>query len=62
MEEKAKTTSWSLAPCDKKQEVAVSLLSSLCTIGDNSWIDGLVVPTAKPRYVKGKVPTWHPKP
>jgi len=45
----------------RKFEVAVSLLSIWLTSGAKSTIFGLVVPIGTPRYVKSKLPTWHPK-
>ena len=49
-----------LPPWARKDELALSLLSMLSTSGMRSMILGLVVPTGRPRHVKGKDPTLQP--
>jgi hypothetical protein len=49
MELKAEEISCSLAPWDKKIDVAVNLLSSPLTMGRRSLMHGLVVPKGSPK-------------
>jgi hypothetical protein len=44
-----------------RDEMPDSLLSNLETNGIRSLTDGLVVPRGRPKYVKGKLSTLHPK-
>ena len=61
IEEITELRSCNLPPWERNYELAVSLLSMQSTKGMKSAILGLVVPTGKPRYVNGKVPTLQPK-
>ena len=47
--------------CESKDDVHESLLSHLLTRGRKSTIFGFVRPKGKPKYVKGSLPSSHPK-
>ena len=51
----------SLDPYDIRDNVEVSLLSILQTMGIRSWTEGFEVPSGNPRYVNGILPIVHPK-
>jgi len=60
-EEKTELTICNLPAWDRKREVLINLLSHLLTRGMKSSTLGLVKPKGSPKYVKGKLPTEHPK-
>ena len=51
----------SLAPYDIIVKVEVSLRSTELTVGIRSWMEGLLVPRGRPRYVNGMLPILHSK-
>ena len=54
-------SNWNLDPWLSMAELTDSLLSTLSTRGMKSMILGFVVPSGKPRYVKGNCSSLHPR-